>query len=80
MSFYMVLYAPDVLEENNEDLQNAKRHMGVSLIAAVSYQSLKQMAYQLHGFVLDMTIALHKGDLLKIMRCKDDVYASFTLK
>lgn len=50
------------LKKDNEDLQNAKRHMGVSLIAAQSYQSLKQMAYQLYGVVLDMS-ALHKGDL-----------------
>lgn len=60
------------LKKNNEDLQNAKRHMGVSLIAAVSYQSLKQMAYQLHGFVLDMSTTLHRGDLSKIMHTKDD--------
>lgn len=45
---------PTSLKKNNEDLQNAKRHVGVSLIAAESYQSLKQMAYQLRGFVLDM--------------------------
>lgn len=60
------------LKKNNEDLQNAKRHMGVSLIAAVSYQSLKQMAYQLHGFVLDMSTTLHRGDLLKIIHTKRD--------
>lgn len=60
------------LKKNIEDLQNAKRHMGVSLIAAVSYQSLKQMAYQLHGFVLDMSTTLHRGDLSKIMDTKDD--------
>lgn len=60
------------LKKNNEDLQNAKRHMGVSLIAVASYQSLKQMAYQLHGFVLDMMSTLHRGDLSKIMCTKDD--------
>lgn len=59
------------LKKNNEDLQNAKRHMGRSLIAAESYQSLKQMAYQLHGFVLDMSTT-HRGDLSKIMHTKED--------
>lgn len=69
----MWLYTLDALEEkNNEDLQNAKRHMGVSLKAAVSHQSLKQMAYQLHGFVLDMSTTRRRGDLLKIMGTKDD--------
>lgn len=60
------------LKNNNEDLQNAKRHMGVSLIAAVSYQSLKQIAYQLHSYVLDMSTMLCRGDLSKIMHIKDD--------
>ena len=60
------------LKENNEDLQNAKRHMGVSLIAAVSYQSLKQIAHQLLGFVLDISTTLRRGDLSKIMRTEDD--------
>lgn len=52
--------------------KNAKRHMGVSLIAAVSYQSLKQIAYQLHSYVLDMSTMLCRGDLSKIMHIKDD--------
>lgn len=66
--------------KNNEDLQNAKRHMGVLLIAVASYQSLKQMAYQLHGFVLDMYTTPHRGDLSKIMQTKDDgVHFKFTL-
>lgn len=68
----MVLYTPGVLEENSEDLQNAKRHIAISLIAAESYQSLKQMAYQLHGFVLDMSTTPHRGDLSKIMLAEDD--------
>lgn len=51
------------LTKNNGDVQNAKRHIGVSLIAAESYQSSKQMAYQLHGFVLDMSTTLLRGDL-----------------
>lgn len=59
------------LKKNNEDLRNAKRHIGASLIAPESYQSLKQMAYQLHGFVLDMPTTLHGGDLSKIMHPKD---------
>lgn len=37
-----------------------------------SYQSLIQMAYQLHGFVLDMSTTPHRGDLSKIMHTKDD--------
>lgn len=69
----MVLCIPNDLEKkNNEDLQNAKRHMGVSLIAAASYQSLKQMVYLLRGFVLDMSTTPHRGDLLKMMHTKDD--------
>lgn len=60
------------LKKNNEDLQNAKRHMGVSLIAGASYQSLKQIAYQLHSFVLDMSTMLSRGDLSAIMHIKDD--------
>lgn len=63
---------PPSLKENNEDLLNAKTHMGVPLIAAVSYQSLKQMAYQLDGFVLDMSTTLHRGDLSEIMCTKDE--------
>lgn len=59
------------LKQNNEDLQNAKRHNGVSLIAAESYQSLKQMAYQSHGFVLSMPTKLHRGDLSTITRTYD---------
>lgn len=59
-------------KQNNEDLQNAKRHMGVSLIAAASHQSLKQMVYQLHGFVLDMSTTPRRGDLSKMMHTKDD--------
>lgn len=72
MPLHVVLCTPDVLEENNKDLQNAKRHMGVTLIAAVSYQSWKQMAYPLRGFVLDMSTTLQWGDLSKIMDTKDD--------
>lgn len=53
---------PMSLTKNNGDVQNAKRHIGVSLIAAESYQSSKQMAYQSHGFVLDMSTLL-RGDL-----------------
>lgn len=49
--------------KNNEDLQNAKRHMAVALIAAKSYQSLEQITYHLHGFVLDISTRLLKGDL-----------------
>lgn len=52
---YGVVYPWCPWRKNNEDLQNAKRHTGVSLIAAESYQSLKQMAYQWHGSVLDMS-------------------------
>lgn len=59
------------LKKNNEDLQDSKRHIGVSLMAVESYQSLKQMAYRLHGFVLDTPTPPHKGDLSKITHAKD---------
>lgn len=59
------------LKKNNEDLQNAKKHVAVPLIAAEGYQSLKQMAYRLCGFVLDMPTTRHRGDLWKIMRAED---------
>lgn len=42
----------DALEENNEDLQDAGRPVGGSLIAAACYQSFQQMAFLSHGFVL----------------------------
>lgn len=61
------------LKQNNEDLQDAKRHIGVSLIAAESYQSLKQMAYQSHGFVLSMPTTQRRGDLSTITRTYDCV-------
>ncbi len=67
------------LKENDEDLQNAKRHMGVSMIAAGNYQSLEQMAYQLHGFVLDMSTKLHGGDLSKITCSEHDGMCLFHL-
>lgn len=59
------------LKKNNEDLQNAKKHVGVPPIAAEGYQSLKQMAYRLRGFVLDMPTTRRRGDLWKIMRAED---------
>lgn len=63
------------LKQNNEDLQNAKRHISVSLIAA--YQSLKQMAYPgsaIHCMALSsacLPATLRRGDLWKIMRTED---------
>lgn len=75
---YVALHVSDVLEENNEDLQNAKKCMAISMIAAGNYQSLKQIVHRLLGFVLDAAPTLHWGDLLKITHSKDD--ASFTLE
>lgn len=78
---YGVVYSPQPnpppqppavsLKKNNEDLQNAKKHAAVPLIAAEGYQSLKQMAYRLRGFVLDMPTTRRRGDLWKIMRAED---------
>lgn len=45
-------YTLDALEEKNEDLQDAQRPVGVSLREAECYQSFKQMAFHLRGFVL----------------------------
>lgn len=56
---YVTLHVSDVLEENNEDVQNAKKRLAVSLIGAVNYQSLKQIVHRLRGFVLDMTTTPH---------------------